>query len=309
LIIVAVLARRKSKSAQYRYLTHHRAELTALLKTQRWLARATYFERYRRVHPLLVQAIRIQGLRALRAGLADARTVAVDKSLVPARGPSWPKAARQAGRKVRGADVEGTWGYSEHHGWVYGYSYEVVVTANPQSLVFPLLASGDTASRSECVSFAAKIEQLPAQTRNVLADGGYDKNEYGDRLEYDARGRRTGRHFLCRPVNRHRPARRRGPPCLQNRQVQLARQRRDRRIAYYRSPRGRRLYARRTRTVEPFNEWFKHLFELHQHAWHRGIDNNRTQFLAAIFAYQLLVRYNHRRGRRNGKIKWLLDAL
>jgi hypothetical protein len=43
--------------------------------------------------------------------------------------------------------------------------------------------------------------------------------------------------------------------------------------------------------------------------WHRGLDNNRTQLLAAIFAYQLLVRYNHKKNQFNGQIRHLLDTL
>ena len=309
LIMIAVLARRKAKSAQYRYLTHRQTQLRAALGLPRWPARATFFDRYRRAHRLFQVAIKLQGRRAIAEGLAHAHTAAVDKSLLRAHGPAWPQRARQAGRIVRGADREATWGYSEHHGWVYGYSYEVVVTATRGGPVFPLLASAGTASRSEGTSFGPQIEHLPPQTRYVLADRGYDKNEYGDRLEYDAPGRRTGRHFLCPPVHRHRPARRRGPPCTQNRHVRLARQRRERRIAFYRRPASRRRYARRTRTVEPFNEWFKNLFDLHAHAWHRGLDNNCTQLLAAVFGYQLLLRLNHRCHRRNGQIQWLLDGL
>lgn len=309
LIIVGVLARRKTKSAQYRYLTQHRHALRAVLPLVRWPARATFFERYRRAHRLLAVAVKLQGRRALAAGLAQAATVAVDKSLLPARGPVWPQRARRAGRTVRGADREATWGYSEHHGWVYGYSYEVVVTATPGSLVFPVLASVGTASRSEALSFDAQIEHLPRQTRHVLADSGYDKNEYGDRLEYDRQGRPTHRHFLCPPVSRYRPPRRPGPPCQQNRHVRLAREHRQWRIQFYHRPASRRLYTRRTRTIEPFNEWFKNLFDLHAHVWHRGLDNNHTQVLAAIFAYQLLVRFNHRCHHQNGKVQWLLDGL
>ena len=78
---------------------------------------------------------------------------------------------------------------------------------------------------------------------------------------------------------------------------------------FLKSRRGKRLYARRGQTVEPFNDWFKGLFELDQQVWHRGLDNNRTQMLAAIFAYQLLVRYNYRRGNENGQVKWIMDCL
>ena len=61
--------------------------------------------------------------------------------------------------------------------------------------------------------------------------------------------------------------------------------------------------------MEPFNEWFKSLFELDNHVWHRGLENNETQMLAALFAYQVLVRYNHRRGNQNGQIRWIPDML
>jgi hypothetical protein len=54
---------------------------------------------------------------------------------------------------------------------------------------------------------------------------------------------------------------------------------------------------------------FKSLFDLDQHVWHRGLNNNRTQMLAAILAYQLLVRYNYRCGNKNGQVKWIVDKL
>ena len=41
------------------------------------------------------------------------------------------------------ADLEATWTYSSYHGWVLGYSYEVVVTAGKNGPVWPLLASAD----------------------------------------------------------------------------------------------------------------------------------------------------------------------
>ena len=157
LILVAVLMRKKTKSAQYRFLADRRAALAGWLGTDRFPSRSTYFDRYRRAHRLFAEAIRLQGRRAVADGLADPAVVAVDKSLL-------------AGR------------------------------------------------------------------------------------------------------------------------------------------RGRAAYRRRARTVEPFHEWLARAFELDR-AWHRGLGNNRTQVLAAIFAYQVLLRYNHRRGHRNGRVKAILDRL
>lgn len=312
LIMTAVVKKKKSKSAQYRFLREHQREFMAWLDLASFPSRSTYFDRYRGAHRLFEVAIRLQGEKALAEGLVNPTTVAVDKSLVAARGPLWHKKDRAAGRipkGLKGVDRDTTWGYSKHHGWVQGYSYETVVTATTGSIVFPLLASSDTASTKEFTSFEPKIEQLAEEIKNVLADTGYDKNDFGDRIEYDVQGRRTGRRFICPPNPRssqdgRRPSRRRTTAIPRG-----SASRRQKRTAFYRSRRGQRLYARRGQTVEPFNDWFKALFELDERSWHRGLDNNRTQMLAAIFCYQLLVRYNRRKGRQNGQIKWILDQL
>lgn len=310
LIMVAILKNRKSKSAQYRFLHEHRRKLRRWLGLDRFPSRGTYFSRYARIHRLFQIAIRLQGLQALREGVARGKVVSVDKSLVAARGPQWHAKDRKANRipaGLHGVDRDSTWSFSKHHGWVQGYSYEVVVTAD-KGTVLPLLASADTASVSEHVSFGPKIAQLPKVTRYVLADSGYDNNDYGDAVERDDHGRPTGRRFLC-PANPRsgrvapQPDRRLTAPQRQSRQ------RRRQRLAFYRSDAGRRLYSRRSQSVEPFNEWFKSLFGLDQTVWHRGLGNNQTQLLAALFCYQLLLRHNHRTGHKNGQIQWILDTL
>jgi hypothetical protein len=303
--MVAVLKRRKSKSAQYRSLAEHRGELCSWLGVRRFPARSTYFERYRRAQRLFQCAIRLQGRHAIREGLADPRVVAADKSLIEALGPQWHKKNRQANyipRGLHGVDRDSTWGYSKHDGWVQGYSYEVVVTANRTGTVWPLLASVATASSSEHVTFEPKIDHLPKETDYVLADSGYDNNQFGERIEWDARGRRTGRRFLC-PENPRARERR------ESRSTTCTARRRRQRRRFLRTRCGKKLYARRRQTVEPFNEWFKALFELNRKVWHRGLANNRTQLLAALFGYQVLLRYNHRKNRPNGQLQWILDGL
>jgi hypothetical protein len=311
LIMVAVLKRRKSKSAQFRFLTDeaNRQQIAEAAGWDDFPSRSTFFRRYKRAHRLFRTAIELQGEKAVAEGVADPQTVAVDKSLVAARGPLWHKRDRRAGRipkGLHGVDQESTWGYSQHDGWVQGYSFEVVVTATPGSTVFPLLASADTASVKETQTFDEKIEALPEKTDHVLADSGYDSNAIAERIEYDENDRRTGRHFLC-PENRRGSKPKQGQPDPSPRDEHH--RRRLQRRKFLKSRKGRRLYARRGQTVEPFNDWFKGLFELDHRVWHRGLDNNRTQMLAATFAYQLLVRYNYRRGNKNGQIKWITDSL
>jgi hypothetical protein len=308
LIMIAVLKKKKTKSAQYRFLQEQRREISDWLSHPRFPSRATYFRRYRRAHQLYREAIRLQGERAIVEGVVNERDVAVDKSLIEALGPAWHKQDREAGKVPAGVDVDSTWGYSEHDSWVQGYSYEVVVSATPGSIVFPLLASVDVASASEPRSFQQKIGLLPTGTITVSADSGYDANYLGETVEYDDNGKRTGRRFLCpeNPRNHKRTKTKPGNAAASRAHSRkLRRQRRN----FLKSPKGRRIYARRKQTVEPLNQWFKSLFELDQRVWHRGLDNNRTQILGAIFAYQLLVRYNYRRGKRNGQVRCILDKL
>jgi hypothetical protein len=308
LIMIALLKRKKAKSAQYRFLHEHRAAVAQWLGDDRFPSRATYFRRYRRAHRLYRTAIRLQGEKAIAEGVTNADDVAVDKSLLEALGPPWHQQDRKAGQVPTGVDCEATWGYSEYDGWVHGYSYEVVVTATPGTIVFPLLASVAVASSSETRSFEGKIDFLPVQTRTVSADSGYDANHLGERVEYDQAGRRTGRRYLC-PENPRNNKRLKTKPVNADASRTRSRQLRHQRRKFLESRRGRRIYARRKKTVEPFNQWFKSLFELETRIWHRGLDNNQTQVLGAIFAYQLLVRYNHRRGNHNGQLRWILDTL
>ncbi len=309
LIMIAILKRKKAKSAQYRFLKQHRRELLEWLETDKFPARSTFFDRYRRAHKLFQHAIRLQGEKAIAEGVTDATETAVDKSLIAARGPLWHKSDRKKNRipkRLRGVDRESEWGCSQHDGWVQGYSFEVVVSSTSHSTVFPLLASVDTASAKETKTFLEKIDDLPDQTDSVSADSGYDSNQVAERIEWNSQGKRTGRSFLC-PENRRNSKDKSGSKAVSPRN-ESHRRRLDRK-KYYRSRRGRATYRRRGQTVEPFNEWFKSLFELDDRVWHRGLKNNQTQLLAALFVYQLLVRYNHRRGNENAQIRWILDIL
>lgn len=306
LIMVAVLKQKKSKSAQYAFLREHRTTFTQWLGVDRFPGRTTYFERYRRAHGLFEAAVRLQGERAIRDGTIDARCVAVDKSLLSARGPLWHQRQRRAGIYPRGVDRESTWTYSEYHGWIQGYGYEVVIAASHRGVCFPLLASVDQAHVREHRTFAPKIAKLPTQTRYVLLDTGYDSNALAEALEWNPAGRRTGRFYLCPPAA---PKRASSQVWRDSHQRLLHRRRREARRSRLKQHKFRRLYARRGKTIEPFNDHFKRLFEIHDQVWHRGLDNNRTQLLAGIFCYQLLVRLNLSQGNHHRRIKTLLDRM
>ncbi len=319
LILAGVLKMRKSKSAQYRLFLANAELLKRLLGVSRLPSRSVFCERYKACWPLVQEAIKLQGRAALREHVTDATVAAEDKSLVTARGPVWHRNDRRRGvvpKGLRGLDRQADWGYSDYHDWVWGYGFDVVVTAPPKrsgKAAFPLLASVDVASLNEQRAAAVKLPQLPASTRCLVIDKGYDADTLADAMEMRGpapadptcwRCRSPRRHYLCPPRDG------RVGSCVRRGAREQKRQRRLARFDFLRGRRGRSLFARRKTSVEPFNARFKNMFELDEHVWHRGLDNNRTQILTAIFCYQLLVRYHHlRRGGRDAQVQYLLDRL
>ena len=87
-----------------------------LLNMDQFPARSTYFNRYRRAQVIFERAVMLQGREAIEEGVANAEAVAVDKSLLAAKGAEWHQAARQEGRRPCGVDEEAAWGCSEYHG-------------------------------------------------------------------------------------------------------------------------------------------------------------------------------------------------
>ena len=308
MILIVVLKKKKSKASQLRFLCERRRDIAKWLGCTKFPSRASYYRRYRRAHQIYKTAIRLQGEQAIKEGIVDPEVVAGDKSLIQAKGQPWHVRLRRVGKIPAGVDTQAGWGYSDHDNWVYGFAYEVVVTATPGTVVFPLLASFASANTGETRTFPAKVPLLPLSTKKVLLDSGYDSNYLGELIEFDEHGMPTGRRLLCppNPRNNKRP---KTKPCNADASRAHSRKLRAERIEHYQSKKGRRLYAQRSKTVEPFNQWFKSLFELEERVWHRGLDNNQTLVLCAVFAYQLLVRYNHRCGNENGRIKWIMDAL
>lgn len=308
MIMVGVMLRKKTKAAQFIWWTQHQDNFARWMPGQRLPGRSTFYDRYRRVHRLFRQAIVVQGREAVKRGWAQAQCVAVDKSLVAGHGRAWKPADRRRGHVPRAIDTDTTWGYSTYDGWVQGYAFEVAVTAPRQGVVWPLLASVDTASRSEQKTILEKIVDLPRTTEFVLADSGYDSNAVAEAVEWRGQ-RRTGRRFLCPEVRRPNTGRTRQSRKRQSRERRYHRRLRGIRQRFLRSRRGRMLYARRKVRVEPFNACLKHLFDLQERVWHWGLENNRTMILTAICVYQLLLTHNHCKGRRVASLQCLLDAL
>jgi hypothetical protein len=309
MVLVALAKRLGSKSAQYRYLHAHAEAIVARLGLPRFPARSTYFQRYRTAYALLAGALAAHSDHAAARGRIDVRCVAADTTLIAAAGPPWHKAQRARGERPKRVDPEATWSRSAHDGWVYGYALEVAVSAPRSGTVWPAVASLDPAHRREATTFPAKLPRLPGRTRYLLVDMGYDSNDLGESVEYDEAGRRTGRRRVGPQQGRHNRYGGRKRAWRETRRRRRRREHREARRRFYASSYGRSLYRRRGRTVEPFFGRFKELFGLEDHVRHAGLGNNRTQALAALLLYQLLLVYNRIRGGRDAEVKWILDLL
>ena len=189
LIMIAIVKKKKRKSAQFRYLVEIQRLIAEWTGEKRFPARSTYFRRYRRAHKLYRAAVRLQGELAIKEGLVDPHDVAIDKSLLESLGEPWHKAEQRAGEIPAGVDTEAAWSYSEYHGWLYGYSYEVVVSATPSSVVFPLLASVNVASTSEMKSLSGEDRPVAGRCGACVARQGLRRERPGR-----AAGIQRGRH-------------------------------------------------------------------------------------------------------------------
>lgn len=304
MIMVAVAKGKTSKASQLRFWAKHHWLLDDVRGDWKFPSKSTYYERYRRSWKIFEKAIESHTRKAIGYRWIDSEVVSVDKSVISARGKR-PRKLRSKKRQCR-VDNEATFTRDEYHGWTYGYSYEVVLTSTESKLNWPMLASVDTASRSETRTLAEKIPRLPKSVRYLLADRGYDADDHCEAFEWDG-DKRTKRRFVCPP---RRSSRGVATKKHKKSKARIRRQKhRAMRKAFVNSSKGKQLYKQRSTTIEPFNSWFKLLFRLNDRVWHRGLQNNQTQILAAIFLYQVLLRINIARGYKNGQIKWLLDIL
>ena len=210
---------------------------------------------------------------------------------------------------LEGADGDASWSKSTHHGWVFGYGFEVVVSAPRRGLNWPVSGSLDSARVREAKTFPAKIPRLPPRTRYVLVDMGYDSNELGDAVEFSVQGKPTGRHLIGPQQMRHNCYGGRKRIWRETHQSRLRRARRVKRRQFSERRFGKALYKRRSKTVEPFFARFKELFDLKDHVRHTGLENNRTQILAVLVLYQILLVMNRIKGQNNAEVKWILDLL
>jgi hypothetical protein len=205
------------------------------------------------------------------------RAVAIDSTVLHARGGVWHKKHRDAGIVPHTSiDTEAGWTKSGWHGWVYGWKLPLITTV--AAAWIPLAAELTPANTADNQVAPKLLARLPAGCRFVLTDTSYNDPTL---------------HERCADANRCLVASRRG--------------------AYPHTDCGvevRRVFHQlRSHAIENFNGQFKGSFDAHGPVPTRGLVRTRRFALRAVLVYQLtlLYRFEHHQDLRVG-LKAFLKA-
>ncbi len=238
-----------------------------LCEHSRLPSRRTFERRLRALPKTLPERIGLLGRRLvelLEPWARSGRAVAVDSTVLFARGGVWHKKDREAGVIPHSSiDTEAGWTKSGWHGWVYGWKLHLATTVS--DVWIPLAAHLTPANVHDSRPAHSLIEQLPDETRFVLGDTHYNTPEV---------------HRACSMNGRFLVASgRRGPYPHTDSGVEV-----------------RRIFHRlRHVAIENFNEHFKAIFDAHGAVPTRGYLDTARFALGAVFAYQLALLHRHER--------------
>jgi hypothetical protein len=185
------------------------------------------------------------------------RAVALDSTLLRAKGGVWHKKDREQGVVPHTAiDTAAHWTKSGWHGWVYGWKLHLATVV--AGVWIPLAAELTPANIADSDIAPRLLRQLPAEVRFVLGDRHYNTPEL--------------RH-LCHAADRLLVTTQYG--------------------AYPHTDDGvevRRIFHKlRSLAIENFNEHFKTIFDGHGQVPTKGEANTQRLALSAVFVYQLAL--------------------
>ena len=209
--------------------------------------------------------------------MIDPYIVAIDSTLLKAKGAVWHKSSMENGIVPRsGIDTDARWGFSHTKGWIFGYKLHMISsTGLTTTTIIPLLADFTTGNVQDNQMYNPMISSMTTTTTipeekmcYMIGDCGYD-----DQKLYDLSINR-GFELIC-PVHRyeHTPADR----------LEL--------IQFYESELGQAIYSWRSKSIEPLIEHIKSVFRIDPLPV-RGYQKAAGIVLLSILLYQILVYYN-----------------
>jgi hypothetical protein len=192
------------------------------------------------------------------------RAVAIDSTVLRARGGVWHQQDRAAGVVPHTSiDTEAHWTKSGWHGWVYGWKLHVVTTV--AGVWLPLAANLTPANRTDSDEALLLLPELPTEVGYVLGDRHYHTPEVRNVCEHADRSLVTSQ-YGCYPHTDNG---------LEVRRI---------------------FHKLRSLAIETFNEQFKGIFDGHGQVPTKGVTNTRRFALGAVFVYQLTLWYRFEHG-------------
>jgi hypothetical protein len=192
------------------------------------------------------------------------RAIALDSTLLRARGGVWHKRDREQGVVPHTSiDTEAHWTKSGWHGWVYGWKLHLVSVV--AGVWIPLAADLTPANIDDAEVGLTLLGEVPAEVRFVLGDRHYNTPAVREQCDQD------GRILVASQYGRY-------PHTDAGVEV-------------------RRVFHKlRSLAMENFNEHFKGIFDGHGPVPTKGLVATRRFALGAILVYQLALLYRAEQG-------------
>lgn len=251
--------------------------------------RRTFDRRLKTISTDIKERIATMASLFIHEKMIDPYIVAIDSTLLKAKGHLWHKSSMENGMVPRsGIDTDARWGFSHTKGWVFGYKLHMIsstgLTTTTTTTIIPLAAADVTTgniqdnqmynpitSSMTTITTTTTTTTIPeGKICYMIGDSGYD-----DQKLYDLSINR-GFKLIC-PVHRyeHTPADR----------IEL--------IQFYESELGQDIYSWRTKSIEPLIEHLKSVFRIDPLPV-RGYQKAAGIVLVSVLLYQILVYYNYK---------------
>jgi hypothetical protein len=193
------------------------------------------------------------------------RAVALDSTVLRARGGVWHKKEREAGEVPHTSiDTEAHWTKSGWHGWVYGWKLHLATTV--AGVWIPLAARLTPANEADSHVAEKLLRELPEEARFVLGDTHYNVSEVRKMCESQERILVASGHRGPYPHTPHTD------PGVEVRRI---------------------FHELRSRAIENFNGQFKSIFDGQGQVPTKGLVNTARFALGAVLVYQLALLYQH----------------
>jgi hypothetical protein len=248
--------------------------------------RRTFDRRLSTISVDIKERISTMGNLFVKERLVDPYIVAIDSTLLRAKGHLWHKSSiTKEVVPCSGIDTDARWGFSHSKGWIFGYKLHI--TSSTGSLIIPLSTDFTQADVYDNQIYPTITSSLSNEVRYMVADSGYD-----DHKLYNLSIDRRGFELVC-PVSEiysHTSSKR----------LQL--------IEFYESELGQIIYSWRSISVEPLIEHIKDVFKIDPLPV-RGYQKAAAIVLLSVLIYQIMIYYNCKTGNKQPKaIKHMLGS-